>query len=336
MKIQKEIWIGFIAVLSVALLTWGMNYLKGKNILKSSKLYYGVYDKIEGLQPTSPVLIKGYKVGHVEDIHFDDPDHPKNLTVVLSIHGKFKIPRQSRAIIFSSDLMGTKAVKIELSDKGTFYQEGDTLVTAVEADLKEQVSIQMLPLKNKAEDLMKELQEAIEIVRYIFNEKTRENISKSLESVKTTIANLESTSFTLDTLMEREQKRLDQIFFNISSISSNLKNNNQNLTNALENISNISDSIAQADLATTLHQTNRLMTETSDIMAKINRGEGTMGLLIHNDTLYQNLEKTTGQLEKLVKDIQNNPRKYLRFSLININKTGKNKENKKKDTKGAR
>lgn len=320
MKIKKEAKIGFVITLAIFLLFWGMNYLKGKNILKRKNIYYVVYDKIEGLQVTAPVLINGFKVGLVDDVYLNESDI-NQITVELAINKNIKIPENSVASIFSSDLMGTKSIKIISSNSDLRHKEGDTLIPAVEADLTEQVSIQMLPLKHKAEDLMKDMQEAIEIIKYVFNENTRNNLDKSFESIKLTIYNLENTSLTLDTLLKTEKVKLSQIFSNIESISTNLKNNNAEIKHALANFSSISDSIAQANLKSTINNIQSTFIQLAAITEKINNGEGSIGQLVNNDTLYYNIEAATLNLDALIKDIKLNPKKYVHFSIVDKGKT---------------
>ncbi len=204
LKIRKEAKIGILVFIAIAILVWGMNYLKGINILSSKDKYYVVYDRIEGLQRTSPILLRGYKIGFVGDIYFNETNN--NIIVELMIDNNFKLPKNTIASIFSSDLMGTKAVKFLLTDSTTYHSVGDTLLPMVEADLTEQVSVQMLPLKNQAEDLMKDMQEALVVLKQLFNEKTRDNLTRSIESVKSTINNLNNTTSAIDELLNSEKK----------------------------------------------------------------------------------------------------------------------------------
>ncbi len=325
MNIPKEVKIGGVAVIAVSLMIWGFNYLKGKNILKQTNIYYGVYHNIEGLAETAPVLLKGYKVGQVDEIYFNTQYAPDRLIVKFSVEDRIMIPKGSVANIFSSDLLGTKAVKLLLSESDEYLESGDTLVAAVETDLKEQVSIQMLPLKNKAEDLMVEMQEALEVVRYVFNENTQKNLRKSFESIKNTIANLENTTSNLDTLLNEEKKQLAGIFRNVEAITANIRDNNEALSMAIQNISNISDSLAKANLNQTMRNAEKVFLQTGEIMEKINQGEGSIGMLVNNDTLYYNLQSTSKELDKLILDIRNNPGKYLNFSVFG----GKDKSKEK-------
>ena len=317
MKIQQEVKIGFVITLAIALLIWGMNFLKGRNILSGNERYYIVYERIEGLVETSPVLFRGYKIGQVDNIHFKEPKKDK-LIVEISIEKHMRLPLNTQAIIFSSDLMGTKAIKLSIPEITQYHEPGDTLVPVVEADLTEQVSVQMLPLKNKAESLMKEIQDALTIIRLLFNEQTRDNVIKSVESIKNISVNLEKTSSKFDTL------KFESIIANIESITRNIKNSNKDVNVAIKNLSNISDSIAKSDLSATIEGFKLAISQLSAIANQINKGQGSLGMLINDESLYMRLDGVVGDLDTLVQDISNNPKKYVHFSIF-----GGGKENPK-------
>lgn len=320
MRISKTVKIGFIATLSIAILVWGINYLKGNYFFKSEDLYYAIYNRVDGLTASSPVVINGYKIGQVRDITLKE-DLSGDLLVVLAIDDKFELPRQTTAYLYSSDILGSRAIQMKLGKSDEFHEPGDTLTTEIEVDLMEQVNMQVLPVKQKAENLMQSFDSVLVAVRSVFNEKTRENLSKSFASIKTTINNLEHTTHKLDNLVTGEEKRIAGILSNIDSISTTLKNNGQNLSNVMNNFSNISDSIAQADIKSTIDHAEQTLASFDEIMTKINKGQGTMGMLLHNDTLYTNLENVTYNLNRLVKDLHENPKRYIHFSAIDLGKT---------------
>ncbi len=321
-KMKKKITvIGVIIVVVVVILVWGINYLKGKDVFVKANRYFVVYEKIDGLSKSTSVVINGYKVGIVDDIYFAK-DQSGRLVVELLIHPKYRIPKNSVAEIFSLDIMGTKGVKIVLNkEKKEFHKTRDTLRADIEGDLKDQVNIQILPLKKKAEDLIASFDSVLTTIRVIFNENTRQNLSKSFESIKATIVNLQSTTFTLDTIMKTEKSKLAIIFSNVQSITTNFKNNNDLFTNMIKNFSKISDSLAKADVVKTFNKANSTLAHVDKIMAKISSGEGSIGMLLNNDTLYKNLQNSTYNLNRLLRDVRENPKRYLHFSALDMGKT---------------
>lgn len=192
---------------------------------------------------------------------------------------------------------------------------------SIEGDLKEQVSMQMLPLKRKAENLMSSVDSVLSVIQYIFNKDTRENLTRSFSSIEHTFQRLENTAGTLDTIVTGQKSHMENIITNIDSISTNLKDNNKNITNILTNFSSISDSLSAIEIAQTINNAKLTLKQTNDILEKINSGKGSLGLLINNDTLYMNLEAASNNLTNLLIDLKNNPKKYVHFSLFDTGKS---------------
>ena len=334
MKKTTYIKIGVIISLSIFALFWGVNFLKSKDTFNNDDVFYIVYDRIDGLDVSNPVLVNGFAVGKVLDIVFL-PDTSGRLVVEVAINSDYKIPGKSVARIFSSDFMGTKAIDLIFGDANYMHKSGDTLIADFEGSLQEMVSIQMLPLKNKAEDLMKQMEEAIEIVNYIFNKDTRDDILNSFKNIKATFVNLENSSSNLDSIVNEGKYKMENILSNVESISENLEKNNEIITHTLKNLSNITDSIAQSDLKQVIIKTHDVLAQLNEITAKINNSEGTIGLLLNNDTLYNNLEDVTYNLNRLLEDLRLNPKRYVQFSAFNLGKTVY-VEKDQTDTKGKK
>lgn len=320
MKISKDAKIGLVVIGAIVILIWGVNFLKGFNVFSSEQIFYARYERVDGLKKSSSVTLKGYKVGQIKSIKFSgaSADH---LLVEFSISDQFKLPSNSVARIESADIMGTKEIKLIPGTEKKILETGDTIKGSIEGDLKEQVSMQMLPLKNKAEKLMSGVDSVLTVIQYIFNEKTRDNLTKSFGSIEHTFKKLENASGTLDTIITGQKSHLENIFSNVDSITENLKNNNKNVTTILSNFSSISDSLSAADIAQTINNAKTTLKQTSEILEKINSGQGSMGMLINNDTLYSNLEAASNSLTNLLIDVKNNPKKYMHFSLFDSGKT---------------
>ncbi|OFX20707.1 MAG: hypothetical protein A2041_01555 [Bacteroidetes bacterium GWA2_31_9b] len=304
MKLNKETKIGIVAVIAISLLIWGFNFLKGKNILFTSNYYYAVYSHIDGLEDASPVLLNGYKVGVVEQIKFHKYQRG-NMVVRFSVEKDIKVPVNSIASIEPASLIAGKIINIKFSDSEKYCEKGDTLTGIVEIDMLTSLSNELIPIKDKAERLI----ESMDSVLSIFDKDRREGLQKSLDNLKLITTDISG-------LVTEEKDKLAGIINNFESISNNLKNNNEKISNVLANFSNISDSLAQANIKTTVLNANKTLSELNQIAAKINNGEGTIGLLIHNDSLYVNLNSLAADLDKLVIDLNENPKRYVHFSLI--------------------
>ena len=182
----------------------------------------------------------------------------------------------------------------------------------------EQVSRQMLPLKQKAERLLGSLDSVMVIVQGVFNEETKKNLSNSFASIDRTLRNLEGASGNLDTLMQSESARVSEILRNINSITANLSDNNEEISNILGNFSAISDSLRGASLGEMLTNVDNILAHVDTIFAKINRGEGTIGALVNDNDLYYNLNQVSENLNRLLVEFRYNPRRFINLSLIDF------------------
>ncbi|MBR9833076.1 MlaD family protein [Acidiluteibacter ferrifornacis] len=316
MKVKKEVKVGFIVLLSIGLLFWGANFLKGKDVFSKEIKLYGVYPRVDGLGVSNPVIINGFKIGRVTKIYFD-PKMNGDLIVQFSIDNTdFEVPSDTRAKIVSADILGSKSIELVLGTSLTYVQNGDTLNSDIEASLSEEVNQQILPLKRKAEDLIQTVDSAIMVVSAIFNKDARNDLNQSFGSIKRSLLTFEMTAKRIDDMIREEKEHFSAIFANVESISTNLKNNNENLSEAISNINQISDSLAQSNLKQTINNAALAMESASIVLKQIENGEGTVGQLLNNDTLYTNLEAAAKDLDKLFLDLRLNPERYVHFSIF--------------------
>lgn len=314
LKVPKEVIIGVVAVVTIAGLIWGINYLKQNNLFSKKINYFVVYNQVDGLTESSEVFLNGYKVGSVSKISYNY--QTEGILVEINLIEEFKMPKYTRAEIVSDGLLGTRAINLDFGYAGGFHEIGDTLLPGVELSIQEKVSQEMLPVKLKAEELMMEMQNVLEIIKYIFNEGTRDNLTRSFESIQMTLANLESSSVSLDTLLERGEGKIQIILDNIASISGNLKNNNEQITNIINNFEQISDSLTKSKIVSTISNAELALSQANVIIEKINRGEGSIGMLVNNDTLYNNLQNASSELNTLIAKVNENPRDFLNLNLF--------------------
>jgi phospholipid/cholesterol/gamma-HCH transport system substrate-binding protein len=315
LKFSREFKIGFIFILATAVLIWGFSFLKNQNILYKERVLIAVYKHVNGLNPSNPVLINGVKVGQVGKVYFD-PKQNGDIIVQLVFTDKFPIPANSTARIFSEDLMGSKAVEILLGTAPEYALNGDTLMTDVETSLKDAVNQQILPLKLKAEDLISSIDTMVVAIKGIFNKDAREDLVASIKSIRHTFNNLENTSQSLDTLMITQSNRLASVLYNIDMITRNLNNNSQEINRVLDNLATVTDTLAKSNITGIIMSLDKTISSLSAVMSKIEKGEGTLGLLINDDKLYKDLEKSAVDLNLLLEDIRLNPKRYVRISVF--------------------
>lgn len=315
MKLTREFKIGIVVTVAAALLYWGINFLKGLDVFTNERVLYAVYEDVGGLENANPVKINGLTVGQVRNMYFTK-DGQSNIVIEIVLKNKLPVPKNSTAKIVSSDILGSKAVDIILGNSTEFTESGDTLMADTEISIKDEVSRQLQPIKTKAESLMMSIDTVLTMLTGLFSSPNTRNIAKSVEHMTNSFENLESTTNTIDTLMKGQRNRLERIFENIESITLNLQSNEENLNNIFANLSSFSDTLAQARVAETINNINRAMIQVSDITTKIKNGEGSLGMLVNDDSLYIELEKTSRELNLLLEDIRLNPKKYVKFSVF--------------------
>tara|TARA_B100000768_G_scaffold26655_1_gene24750 strand:+ start:938 stop:1891 length:954 start_codon:yes stop_codon:yes gene_type:complete len=306
-RLSKEFLTGFIFLLSIVLLIYGIKFLKGIDIFNSNKTYFSVYSNVNGLQVGSNITLNGFNVGIVNDIILFNDN--KELLVSFSLTKIDSIPDNSNFKIINQDLMGTKGVSLILGNSVSYANFGDTITSSVENSLQDEVNAQILPLKNKAEELIGSVDSLLTIVTAVLNKNTRENLSNSISSLDQTFLLMSKTMVKVDSLVYFNDNRISKILSNIEAISSNINNNNNNIKQIIENVSLITDSIAKSDIISFVQNINELT-------SNISNGKGSLGKLINDDAFYNNLEKSSEEMNQLIEDIKNNPSRYVNFSIL--------------------
>ena len=314
MKISKELKIGIVFIVAVGLLIWGVNLLKGFNVFNDQRFLYAVYNRVDGLQRDNKVMVNGLSIGKISSLKLN----PENATIVaeLMIQSELDIPANSIARIYGTDLLGSKAIELKLGDSPRLVLDGDTLLSEIEQSMLDQLSEQVQPLKKKAISLINSIDSVITVVQSIFNEDTRQNVTASIQNIRNTLRNVDNASGNLDSILMNEKYRINRILMNVESISENLKDNNENVSAVLANFAALSDSLAQSEIPQTLRDARNAIARIDDITQRLNSGEGTIGQLLTNDSLYIELENSTSSLNKLLEDIRQNPKRYLKFSVF--------------------
>ncbi len=317
MKISSEVKIGIIITIAIAVTIWGLNFLKGRNIMKGVNTYYAIFEDVGGLEKNNKIFIKGYQVGQVSEIYFTEHGS-RDLIVFLGIEKVYDIPLNSEAVLYDADLLGTKAIMLSLSESDQNHKPGDTVLCRIQYGLTARLEQQLLPVKDKAESLIVTIDSLMSALNYVFDRNTSEMLQASIH-------NLESSTNGIKNMLS-DQGKLTSMIAHMEAITLNLKNHNEQLSSAMSNIESISDSIARSELKSTISNTNKTLAETHLILEKINQGEGTLGMLVNNDSLYHNLTSLSQELDLLLKDLQENPKKYINVSVFG-------KSDKKKNSK---
>jgi len=317
MKLTKTSKIGILVVICLTLLIWGINFLKGRDIFRTEKVFFARYKNVGGLTATTLVTLNGLKVGYVREIYFAE-DLSGDLIVKIAIHNNFPLPKGTAAEIASSDLLGSKVVKLNLGKSVLLLHANDTLATKMEADIMQQVNEQIAPLKAKAERMIENLDSIVTAVSKILNSDSQHNISESIRQINLTMTNLEKISGNLNDVVTGQKKNLASTISNLSEVTDNLKTNSGKLGHIMDNFSLFSDSLTKMELNSTINHLNGSVNNLQTILSKIDTANGTLGLLVNDPRLYQNLNHTSESLNRLLVDFRLNPKKYIHFSAIDF------------------
>jgi len=317
MKIKNETKVGILAAFAIALLIIGYNFLKGNSIFSNETTLYAKYTRVDGLSVSKPILINGYQIGRVAKLELQ-PDG--SIIATLSVNSKYEIPENSIARLEGTDLLGSKAIVMSLGNSKKMAEDGYTLNANVEKGLMEQVQ----PVQKKAELIISKMDSILSSVNSILNPNFQKNVDKSFNSIAGTLASLETTSKKVDGLVGSESARIAAIFKNVEGITANLNNNNQKISDILTNINTVTDKFAAANFKQTLDNANNAIADLQSVISGIKDGKGSLGLLLNDDKMYQNLNSASKNLDELMIDLKANPKRYVHFSVFG----GGNKKDK--------
>ncbi len=306
MKLKSEAKIGIIVIASILLVIWGINFLKGKNIIKRSDVFYVVYNNVAGLEATSSIYLNGYKVGTVNDVRFDK-NNLNSLIVSLAIGKSFNIPQGSVAELYNGLLDGT-SIRIIPTKADIYHAFGDTLLSNIQEGLFTQVQNEIEPLKIRIEKLLISSDTLLTSLNKMLDIEGVENIKSGILSLKNTSSALESQL--------QPGGDLSRTFAEVRKLSETLASNRAQIDTIFSNLASVSDSAAKSNIRQTINNLNQSLSEASILIANINNGEGSLGLLATNDSLYINLQATVKSLNILLEDVNDHPKKYVHFSLF--------------------
>ena len=307
MKLKTEAKIGIIVLSTIALVIWGINFLKGKNVLKRTDVYYAIYDDVAGLKMSGSVILSGFKVGMINNIEFVEGRYDK-VIVAFIVNSTFNIPKNSIAQIYSNDIMGNKVIRIIPSNEEDFYQYGDTLQSGIDPDMIAKIQEQIKPLVETSTNAIMGIDTLVTSINQVLDPETQKKLQLAL-------SNLESTTASISKQLSPGGK-LDKTFTSLQAFTLMLDNNKDKLSSAFENLESITDSVANSNLTQTIANINSTFAQSQLLLEKINNGEGSLGLMATNDSLYNNLVSASANLSMLLGDMNQHPKRYVHFSVF--------------------
>ncbi len=294
-KLSREVRVGIMTIVAIFVLYFGLNFLKGVDIFSPINYYYATYEQIDGLVPSSPVYIKGYKVGQVEEVQYDFLKETA-FVVKISVSKDINIPQGTTLELFDDGLMGGKAVQLLYASRNAstaFCTSGDTLQSTTGSGLLDQLAGDLMP---KIESIADQTDSLLRSVRLLVDGGSVQN---SLSSIEKTTADLAESSAQLKKLMKYD---MPQLIGNVNTLTCDFKV--------------VSGNLRKIDFASTFQQVDLTIRDLNQITRKMNEGEGSVGLLLNDKNLYMNLVNMSNSADELLIDMKKTPKRYVHFSLF--------------------
>ena len=312
MKFNKEIKIGFLAIIGIMMSVFSYNYLKGINLFEKNRKFKVTYSKVDGLSMSNPVTLNGFKIGKVHKINFN-PENTRELIVDIIIENDVIFPKTSTAELYETGLIGGKAIAIipDYKNDSTIALDGDFLKGILKPGLTELVN-QILPqVQLQLESVMQSAEVVLKNINKLFDEETKTELKSSIKEFSLLTQNLSNTSRKVSDLIEKSAPGIELTINDLKDTSNNLKS--------------ITDSVSKKDISDLTNNLNELVKNLNKVSKNLNNSNGTMGMLIQDKSIYENLEKATNELNILIEDVKLNPSRYINFSVFGK----KNKDFKK-------
>jgi phospholipid/cholesterol/gamma-HCH transport system substrate-binding protein len=328
---SRELKLGLLSLIVIALSLWGYQYIKGKNILNQVRSYSALYSNVEGLEVAGPVEINGFPVGSVQSIKINEDD-VNTMVVSFEVEGDYRFPKDTKAALsMSNSLVGSKKIILKFTHlcQNDCLESGDRMMSDTRGVLES-----IMPkseLKGHLGILREEIGGIMDSVINSANGEGADNsLARSLRDMEISMRNMASLTSTMDKFTNSTYTDLETTIANMASITESLEKSSGEIKGIMKNVSDISESIAKADLGQTIKRTdetfdktNTLLTDLqasvkevngsfdkmNGILTRVENGEGTIGQFLHNDEMYQNMNL-------LFQDLRLNPKRYIRFSVF--------------------
>lgn len=316
---SKEVKVAIFTIFIILVFIFGLNYLKGKGFLSKNVHYFAVLENLSGLQVSNPILVNGFKVGIVSKLDFMyEGTHKGKILGRITLNKDIKIPEESTAILYSTGLMGEMSIKIIISDENTYYDSGDTINTKIEADLLSELGGEITPITQKLNDLLNNLN-----MLFDFEKSNPQSLNYTIASINKTLNSFEEVSGNLSENIDNQFSNLDKVLRNLETTTKMLANNEENLDAIIGNAKNLTETLSNGELEKMIAELASTSEEAKMLVSKLNSSDNTIGALLNEKELYNELESKIASLDGvilnanlLLEDMRLNPQRYIHFSVF--------------------
>ncbi|MDF1572595.1 MAG: MlaD family protein [Bacteroidales bacterium] len=304
MKFTSEIKIGITGVVTAAVIIWGINYLKGRNILDSTYTIVAKYERVDGLEPSANVMLKGFKIGTVEEVIFEtEAEVP--FTVVMEIEKSYPVRTTSVAEITSANLLGSKEINIIPAAGGDYLENGDMISGGLSGDRLSSLMEEVTSMIARIDAAVVKLDSVGAAVNRILNDPNVERMVANMEEVSGSVRKQLSPKGDITATLS-----------GLREISTHLGAQNVSIATSIRNLEKISTQVSNSALDSLINNLNDVAGNLRFMTSEMQQGTSSLGKLIYDDSLYQQIGKLITNLDSLVTDVNENPKKYVSFSLI--------------------
>ena len=302
MKVTREAKTAILVIGSILLFIWGYMFLKGRDLFNSYKTYYVIYKDVEGLSPSAPVTLNGLVVGKVTGITFTDHTTGQ-LQIEMQVKTDFPISKTSYATLYEPGLLGGKQIAIIPDLKNpTPAEDGDQLKAGLKPGMLSVVGEKLSPLQTKVEATVVTADSLLHNLNNVVDRQTQENLRASIAEMRTTMSEFSKAAKTLNATISGNKTNIDATMANLNKTSANF--------------AEISDSINPEQIASAINSLENSMKEVDKMMADVQSGKGSLGKLLKDEAMYNNLADASNELKELLADLKRNPKRYVHFSVF--------------------
>ncbi len=314
MKISNETKVGALTAIAITLLILGFNFLKGKTLFKTGNFIYAKYTDTKGIMVSNGVFINGFQVGSVYDIENADANLSA-IVVAIKLKDNYNIPSNSVASIKENPL-GNASITISLGDAPTYVKSGDTILTSSSAGLLGDVMNKLGPVGDQIKATVGSLDSVLKNINTIFDPATKNNLQEVIANINKTTASLVVSSASIQAMLNQQTGAITASMNNVNSFTKNLADNNEKVTRMLSNVEKTTENLSKADIDGTVAQLKTSIETLNSILAKASSTDGSLGKLLNDKTLYDNLSNTVRSANILMDDLRVHPKRYVNISVF--------------------
>ena len=307
---NKEARIGLLVAISILVFFAGFYFLKGSNIFSSQYEYHAFYENVQGLQPSAAVQIHGLQVGKVSEINLNRSQLNSKIEVVIAISKKTRLPVGTVAKLTSLDLLGTKGIALDLGTSSDVVEDEAQLPSSVEGGIVDKISVEVTPLLQDVRKVVNSIDSVLNSVNQIFSPQARADLQSSIASLHRTMDNFSGLSGKLN----GQSDALARVIQNADKITSTIANGN--LDQTMANLRTTSEKLSKSPIDDAVKNIDQVAGSLKDIVRKVNQNEGSLGLLVNDKNLYNNLTTTLAELTKLSADLKAHPSRYINLTIF--------------------